>query len=394
MFISPEKAAPCATPARSRARTDGSEGAQCPSCSNTRETQKAEGRIPQSVSALGNTLDGSESVRILTVGKYQRVELTPLPLETAQSEVAHIDYLAATWSPPDLLPNGGKTNPVLRIFDQLQTLLSGSVALVNAGHGWNGYKEQHDLQTQSGLRIGWIACGGERQRGTVHLELTGSGCALVTSWQAIKDWFDEDAMRITRVDLAHDDIEGKTFSMEKVRDMYQRGDFNCGGRMPSHNVVGDWFTEGSPKGRTFYIGRRENGKMLRFYEKGKEQGDSASSWIRCELELKGKNRNIPTDVLTHAGNFLAGSYPALNFLSVLQEKIRTIIKATKISLSRAIENGRQLVGKLVNVMMIVSGGDAFQVINDLKRDGYPGRLLPFADHLLKSDEVSHAPMVT
>lgn len=388
------KESPCATPARSIARTDGSDGAQRPSCSNTRETQKAESRIPQSGGIHGKTLDGSELVRILTAGKHQRIELTPLPLETAHSEVAHIDYLAATWSPPDLLPSGGKANPVLRIFDKLQALLSGSVSLVNAGHGWNGYKEQHDLKTQSGLRIGWIACGGDRQRGTVHLELTGSGCALVTSWQAIKDWFDEDAMRITRVDLAHDDIEGKTFSMEKVRDMYQRGDFNCDGRTPTHNVVGDWFTEGSPKGRTLYIGRRENGKMLRFYEKGKEQGDSSSSWIRCELELKGKNRIIPTEVLIHAGNYLAGSYPALNFLSLLQDKIRTITKASKISLGRAIENGRQLVGKLVNVMMQVAGGDAFDVVNQLKRVGYPGRLLPFVDHLLISDEVNHAPMVT
>ncbi len=46
-------------------------------------------------------------------------------------------------------------------------------------------------------------------------------------------------------------------------------------------------------GRTLYIGKRENGKMLRIYEKGKHLGNPVSSWVSVELELKGKNRIIP-----------------------------------------------------------------------------------------------------
>jgi DNA relaxase NicK len=65
----------------------------------------------------------------------------------------------------------------------------------------------------------------------------------------------------------------------------------------------------------------------------------------------------------------------------VQEKIRTITKAATISYARAVEHARLMVGKLVNVMMMVAGGDAFQVISELNRDGYPERLKNYADFL-------------
>jgi DNA relaxase NicK len=212
---------------------------------------------------------------------------------------------------------------------------------------------------------------------------------LVSDFQTFAVWAELLQAKITRLDLAHDDIEGQTFTMKKMADWYQQGEFNCGGRQPSHTLAGDWLAEGSPSGRTLYIGKREYGKMLRIYEKGKQLGDTDSPWVRVELELHGKNRIIPWESIIKPGNYLAGSFPCLNFLSTVQEKIRTITKAATISYDSAVENARRGVGKLINVMMKVEGGDAFQVVSELNRDGYPERLKNFADFLPSASVTSH-----
>lgn len=349
-----------------------------PSFSNTRET-KSDSYTLHGV-GIGLevwTVDGTERGTITTDGKRQTLILTPVPLDSALPEVAHIDWLALSFTPAE-----DKCDSIAQLLAQLAPLLGLScIPAVSKGRGWNGYTTRHDLTDGQDVSLGLIASGGERQRGTIHVELNAHACALVQNWHDFKAWVDENAARLTRSDLACDDFEGQTFTMQKMVDWYQQGEFNCGGRQPSHTLAGDWLAVGSPSGRTLYIGKRENGKMLRIYEKGKQLGDTASPWMRVELELRGKNRIIPSDVLINPGKYLAGSFRCLNFLSIVQEKIRTITKAATISYARAVEHARLSVGKLVNVMMMVAGGDAFQVISELKRDGYPERLKNYADFL-------------
>lgn len=342
-----------------------------PSFSNTRET-KSDSYPPHGV-GIGLevwTVDGTERGTITTNGKRSTLTLTPVPLDTASPDVAHIDWLAFTFTPAE-----DGCDSIAQLLGQLASLLHlQGIPAIATGGGWNGYKTRHNLTNGQDVPLGLIASGGERQRGTIHVELNAHACALVQNWHDFKAWVDENVVRLTRSDLAHDDLEGKTFDMQKMADWYRQGEFNCGGRQPSHSLAGDWLTDGSPSGRTIYIGKRENGKMLRVYEKGKQLGDTASPWVRVELELRGKNRIIPSDVLVNPGKYLAGSFRCLNFLSIVQEKIRTITKAATISYVRAVEHARLMVGKLVNVMMMVAGGDAFQVISELKRVGYPERL--------------------
>lgn len=361
------------------------------SYSNTRET-KSDSFTPHSVGVGFEvwTADGTERGTITTNGKRSTLTLTPVPLDSASPEVAHIDWLAFSFTPVE-----DKCDSIAQLLAQLASLLGlPCIPAVCKGKGWNGYTTKHDLTDGQNIPLGLIASGGERQRGTIHVELNAHACALVQDWHGFKAWVDENAIRLTRSDLAHDDIEGQTFDMQKMADWYKQGEFNCGGRQPSHKLAGDWLADDSPSGRTLYIGKRENGKMLRIYEKGKQLGDTASPWVRVELELRGKNRIIPSDVLTNPGKYLAGSFKCLNFLSVVQEKIRTITKAATISYARAVEHARQMVGKLVNVMMMVAGGDAFQVISELNRDGYPERLKNYADYLPQALEVNHAALVT
>jgi DNA relaxase NicK len=371
-----EQGAPRTAHARSL-RGRAQYAAATPSCSNTRETNGDS----HSRKAVGKglevwTADGTERGLITTNGKHSKLTLTPVPLDSASPDVAHIDWLAFSFMPPD------GTSSISELLSQLALLFGlPCIPATSKGRGWNGYATRYDLSDGQDVPLGLIASGGEQQRGTMHVELNAHACALVTDWSAFAVWGESLQAKITRVDLAHDDLDGNTFTMEKMSDWYKQGQFNCGGRQPSHTLAGDWLLDGSPSGRTLYIGKRENGKMLRIYEKGKQLGDSVSPWVRVELQLGGKARIIPWESLTTPGNYLAGSFNCLNFLSDVQEKIRTITKAATISYTRAVAHARLMVGKLVNVMMEVAGGDAFQVISELNRDGHPARLAGYS-HLL------------
>jgi len=352
-----------------------------PSYSNTRETN-CDSNPLRAVHAVGvglevKAVDGTERGLITTNGKRSTLVLTPVPLDTASSRVALIDWLAFS-----IKSSSEEHDHIPPLLSKLKSFFGCPVAAVGKGKGWNGYTTRLDLFNGQDVPLGLIAFGGERQRDTIHVELNGHACALIQDWHTVAAW-GESVGVITRTDYASDDMEGKIFTMEKEAEKYKRGEFHCGGRQPSHSLNGDWLDDGrgSPNGRTLNIGNRANGKMLRIYEKGKQLGDPVSPWVRIELELRAKNRVIPWESLTKPGNYLAGSFNCLNFLSEVQDKIRTIAKAATISYARSVELARLMVGKLVNVMMMVAGGDAFQVVSELNRDGFPDRLIGYV-HLL------------
>ena len=245
--------------------------------------------------------------------------------------------------------------------------------MTSTNKGWFGYKHRFDLGG-----FGILAHGGESQRGSYHVEINATGCAHVQDWEKVRAWGEAHGATITRVDLAHDDIEGETVSISAAREWLEAGDFSTNGRPPNASLIDDL---GSCKGKTLYIGNRQSGKLCRVYEKGRQLGYTSSSWVRVEVELRNKSRVIPWDVLANPGHYLAGAYPCLSFLSVVQEKIRTITKAVTVTYESAVNNARQMVGKLVNVMMQFHSGDAFAVVNDLKREGIPGRLENYAGFL-------------
>lgn len=289
----------------------------------------------------------------------------PFPPEPPQGPLAHIDYFAFTVTPPD-----GKGLDWL--FPQLVELFHVREAKPT-GKGWMGYTTRHDLGGH-----GLLAHGGERQRGTIHVELTGAGCMHVPDWPKVMEWGESLKAKITRIDLAHDDFEGHHASIALAREWLEAGQFATNGRPPEAMLFDDL---GSGKGKTLGIGNRKNGKYCRVYEKGRQLGDPASPYTRVEVEFRNKSRVIPWSVLANPGNYLAGAYPCLAFLSALQEKIRTITKAVTISLARAVHHARQMTGRLVNVLMLQHGGDAFAVVDVLKREGVPRRLENYADFL-------------
>lgn len=336
-------------------------------------------RSNNAVQRIGGTSASASSRRVGSVyGAYSpRISNTGgnpetgISGESLTSEVAHVDWFACSCSPAhgdseELILSGAITG----LLELLNIEMS---QCVDTGKGWNGYRTRIDLGG-----YGLLAYGGESQRGSFHVELNGSGCARVSDWSAVAEWGQRTRAKITRVDLAHDDFEGKTVNIEILRQWHESGAFTSNGRPPDAHLRDDL---GSGKGKTLYVGNRANGKLLRGYEKGKQLGDVASQWFRVEVELKGKARTIPWDVLTNPSAYLAGAFPCLAFLSTVQSKIKTISKAVSISLDTAIRNGRIAVGKLVNVMMRFHVGDAFAVVDDLSRDGIPRRLENFRDFL-------------
>lgn len=196
----------------------------------------------------------------------------------------------------------------------------------------------------------------------VQLYIDGVGCARVGNWigfgmraSSLRD------RRITRVDVAFDDHDGHK-TVNDCRNMYDAGLFTSTGRPPKAKHIDDM---GSNEGCTFYVGKRENGKMLRCYEKGKQLGDPTSKWVRWEVEFSAKDRDIPFDVFTDPARFIAGAYPALSFISKVREVIRTCREKLDIQFNRLMKIAKVQYGKLLNFAYSVARIPAEEVFDSL-----------------------------
>lgn len=303
--------------------------------------------------------DGARAARASAGGGLGAIDSQPRPVIRGESHTdatAHIDWFACTFLAPST-----------RIAGIIQ-----SVFLIPASDwkqcigGWQGYESRVDLGG-----FGLLGYGGEHQRGTVHIELNAHGCARIQDWNAVRVWCEAYGVRITRVDLAHDDFSGKTVNIVKAREWFDEGQFTTGGRAPEARMIDDL---GSGKGKTVYVGKRQNGKLCRVYEKGKQLGDPASPWCRVEVEFRGKDRDIPHDVVTRPSEYLAGAYPCLAYLSERQDKIRTLTKSGEIIYAHMVQCLRSQYGPALNVMLRVEGGDPFAVLEQAMRPGTPKRL--------------------
>lgn len=236
-------------------------------------------------------------------------------------------------------------------------------------NGANFYDRSYEITDQSGLKFGLVCHGG--QRNTVLVSISGEGCAAAQiGWEKrLQEFLEGRAVngRLTRVDTAFDDFDGSRVSLESLEHAYDMGQFNCGGRNPDYEQRGNWKSPNG-KGRTLYVGSRENGKFFRGYEKGKQLGDSASAWVRCEVEFKSVDRFIPFDILTRAGEYLAAAYPALSWVSDRQERILTTQKTVQASYERTKEWLKHQCGAALNLMLQVEQ-EPKKVLDLIVREG-------------------------
>jgi len=230
-------------------------------------------------------------------------------------------------------------------------------------NGRNFYNSSYSL----GDEWGFVAIGG--QRNTVMVSISGTGLAAAREgWEGrLHAWLETKAKRakLTRVDVAHDCYSGE-YTVDQARDDYRAGGAGTDGRMPVCEERGDWYRPNG-SGRTFYIGKRTNGKYSRVYEKGKQLGDAQSPWVRVEVEFKAVDRLLPLDILLHPGQYLAGAYPMFEWINARAERIATVKKALAAGYERAITYARRQVGGALAFIVEMEGG-VQQAFSVLRRD--------------------------
>lgn len=231
---------------------------------------------------------------------------------------------------------------------------------------------------------GYIAFGGNntyvdkegaevsaRERLTVHL--TGEGCRRVFDFHylyeqifALSDY----SPVITRLDIAFDDHQGSR-GIEFCKGLYESGAFVSSGRPPKARFLDDM---GSGEGCTFYVGKKQNGKELCVYEKGKQLGEAGSDWVRWEGRIYAQDRVIPLDALITFEVYLVGMYPALGFMGKVAKKIQTSKKKAEIQLEHLKKHARIAYGPLIYFLRARGLRDD-QIINELINTGsFPARL--------------------
>ena len=304
-------------------------------------------------------------------GGAQGAECFPPALTGGESpRGAKVDWLTVTW-----LPDPDEHVPAT-IHDLLKGWLDTGVQGVDCP-GMFGYRSgvRFFVKLDDGKEhhVARVDFGGNVHDGRARLDLSGSAASRVRSWSNVQAWvgsqFDS---RITRVDLAVDCLQGE-FTVDDAADWYKSGLFNAGGRMPRHSCPGDWLSEQPKHGRTLEVGRRENGKMMRAYEKGRQLGDPDSKWTRFEVEIRNIDRDIPLDILTRCDEYFVGAYKCLQtIIQAAAERIATHQAEGSISLEKLTESARVSYGTLIHVLRASLTAD--EVLSSLSRPGVPKRL--------------------
>lgn len=244
--------------------------------------------------------------------------------------------------------------------------------------GMNFYRESWLL----GDNMGFVCFGG--QRSTMLVTLSGQGCQnALAGWEGrLFDFLTSVAMRpsISRIDLAHDDFDGDTLSVDWAEKQWWDGgySFKKGGRPPEIQKLGNW-NRPSGKGRTVTIGQRTSSKFCRFYEKGKKEGDKASIWCRCEVEFKNTSMIILPEVLLNPSQYFCGAYPCFAEFAQVDTPRRMEVKqkTAQITVAACIEVTKHQFGKYLRVFRELYGDkDALDLVCNDSDDYWPKRMKP------------------
>jgi hypothetical protein len=179
--------------------------------------------------------------------------------------------------------------------------------------------------------IAHIDYGGTSQRDWVRFDMSGSGCEWVQDWGVFEAFGTErDDCDIKRLDIAFTTHDSSVVNDAMVVAAFEAGQFCCGGRPPAMRSI---VSSDPCAGKTRYIGKRENHKFLRCYEKGwemfKDLPDdlefirkpgvqvalngighvNVQDLYRVELELKDVDKYIPWHAISRRDEVFAGAYP-------------------------------------------------------------------------------------
>ncbi|GLR12890.1 phage replication protein [Chitinimonas prasina] len=325
----------------------------------------------------GKGQQGGKALNVQLVTDGRKTKVVSVRDNSASGQCAMIDTLSVVFhidtlrrmAPLNRAVEGGTdedTDDLIISFHQTFQAIFGVAITRRNASGRNYYRNSYEI----GEGLGHVGIGGNQD--TVQIHLDGKGCLLADEgWeQRLHDWLTKTAVspRITRIDLAHDDFQGD-ITVDHMFVAYQQGMFTNGGRPPKGELRGDWI-EPDGSGRTLYVGSRENGLLYRGYEKGREQGDRESPWVRHELQLGNKCRVIPLNALVFPGQYFAGAYAALHQFADVQVRIETERKSAEASLAHVTSTAKNQVGRAINLLLDIYR-DPAKVVAELIREGYP-----------------------
>ena len=146
----------------------------------------------------------------------------------------------------------------------------------------------------------------------VWVEMSGQGCRTFESlsevtWEGIFSFIRENALKITRLDVAYDDHTGILDIMRIAGDTQ-----NCMYVSKSDY----WETVLSSKGTTVQIGSPQSKVLIRIYDKAAERGKTDEHWIRVELQLRDDRAIQFTKIPLPIGQAFAGVL--LNYLRYVE----------------------------------------------------------------------------
>lgn len=284
---------------------------------------------------------------------------------------AKVDWLNFTF------PMGSEEKPTISIqelIDRFSLLLHRPVTALDENKGLRGYRHSVTLFAHVGSKkqpMGFIAWGGEAQRGSCLVTLSGGGCSLIADWSPVRDLIESLQGKVTRLDLAVDFLDGE-YTVDDAIEFYKAGRFTLSGRPPCTSQAGDWLNE---RERTLYIGKAKNGKVCRVYEKGHQLGNLESQWVRYEVQFGSRDRVIPLDALTNRDQFFAGAYPVLgDLLDKAGERIKTQRTEGETTMAHLISHMRSAYGKALHVAMELDGFEIESFVEEVRVIGMPRRV--------------------
>lgn len=336
----------------------------------------------------------SDAYREVDVICGRKVKKTLIKLR-AESELCIIDWLNITVHEDTWKKTAGhglicSDEIIIETSKRLESIFGFGITS-KRDMGMNYYKESWVL----GDDMGYVCLGG--QRNTMLVTLTGQGCThAILGWEKrLYEFLANTAVRpsISRIDLAHDDFDGKYLSVDWADAQWDVRGFNTtgGGRKPYIEHVGNW-RQPTGQGRTLAIGRRTSGKFFRCYEKGRQLGDVTSEWCRAELELKSSDRIIPLDILVCPSDYFSGAYPCFEHFAHIktQKRIKLKEKVCQIVTEAAIKVTKHQYGKYLSIFRQLFGDkETLDMVSCADKNAWPKRLKPLGATAYTGGEPMH-----
>ena len=229
----------------------------------------------------------------------------------------------------EILMGSGDKQMVMSMAHRFAKLLGFVPGIDRPGRDYYDYS--FTIENVFGQEVGSVSGGGTSQRDTFCFTLKGEGCTFaLPGWEKrVSEFFAPMFPKITRIDLARDCWEHGQLSIDAAVTAFQDHAFSYRNRRPQYCQFGKWMEGeafGGQHSRTFQVGKRESGKLIRVYEKGHQFGMMDSQWVRAEVELRSVNRVIPWEALTKTGDYFAGAYEFCNWLVHHLDKCPTPVK--------------------------------------------------------------------